>query len=84
MIHGEKLDNEIINSIAKKYGKSGSQVLLRWSLQNGAIPIPKSVHKERIEENINVFDFNIEEEEMKKLDSLNQNLHLRSAPTNLK
>lgn len=84
LIHGEKLDNEIINSIAKKYGKSSTQVLLRWSLQHGAIPIPKSVHKERIEENIKVFNFELSEEEMKKLDSFNQNLHLRADPTNLK
>ena len=84
LILGEKLDNEIINSIAKKYGKTSAQILRRWSLQHGAIPLPKSTHRERIEENIKVFDFELEAEEMKQLNSLNQNLHLRADPTNLK
>lgn len=84
LIHGEHLDNEIITNIAKKHAKSGTQVLLRWSLQHGAIPLPKSVHKERIEENLKIFDFELSDEDMKALDSLNENLHLRSDPTNLK
>ncbi len=84
LVHGEKLDNEVISSIAKKHAKSGAQVLLRWSLQHGCIPIPKSTHKERIKENIRVFDFELSGEEMKQLNKLNQNLHLRSDPTNLK
>jgi diketogulonate reductase-like aldo/keto reductase len=84
LIHGEHLNNEIIKSVAQKHGKSEAQILLRWSLQHGAIPIPKSAHQERITENIRVFDFELSDEEMKKLDGLNQNLHLRADPTNLK
>lgn len=84
LVHGERLDNEIIDSIAKKYNKTGAQVLLRWSLQHGCIPIPKSVHKDRIADNIKVFNFELSLEEMSKLNNLNQNLHLRSDPTNLK
>lgn len=84
LVHGEKLDNEVINNIARKHAKTGAQVLLRWSLQHGCIPIPKSVHKERIAENIRVFDFSLTENEMIALNGLNQNLHLRSDPTNLK
>ena len=78
------VDDETINNLAKKYGKSGPQLLLRWSMQHGAIPISKSVHKERIEENIKVFNFELSEEDMKTLDGLNENLHLRSDPANLK
>ncbi len=84
LVHGEKLDTEIIKSIAEKYGKSSAQVLLRWSLQHGLLPLPKSSHKERIEENLNVFDFELTAEEMKSLNDLNANLHLRPNPTNLK
>ncbi|MCR4281093.1 MAG: aldo/keto reductase [Candidatus Kaiserbacteria bacterium] len=75
--------SELITDIAKKYHKNNAQVLIRWSLQHGAFPIPKSIHKERIEENIHVFDFGLSEEDMKKLDGLNANLHFRSNPENL-
>ncbi len=84
LVHGEKLEEEVIKTIAKKYGKTGAQILLRWSLQHGAIPLPKSTHRERIIENIQVFDFDLSTEDMKKLNELNANLHLRSDPTNLK
>jgi len=77
-------ENEKVNSIAEKHGKTSSQILLRWSMQHGVIPIPKSVHKERIQENIQVFDFKLSGKEMRILDSLNTNLHVRSDPTNLK
>jgi diketogulonate reductase-like aldo/keto reductase len=81
---GEGSKNENVNNIAKKHNKSISQILLRWSVQHGVIPIPKSVHQERIKENIQVFDFELSQEEMKTLDSLNINLHVRADPTNLK
>ena len=76
--------SELITSIAKKYHKDNAQVLLRWSLQHGVIPIPKSIHKERIAANINVFDFELSGEDMVKLDGLNENLRFRSNPENLK
>lgn len=76
--------NETVNEIAKKYAKSPAQIFIRWSMQHGAIPIPKSVHKERIKENIEVFDFEIEEKDMQALDNLNQNLYVRANPTNFK
>ncbi len=84
LVHGEKLEDEVIKNIAKKYGKSGAQILLRWSLQHGAIPLPKSIHKERIEENIKVFDFELSLQETEELNSLNQGLYLRANPTKLK
>src|SRR3989338_9770994 len=76
--------SELITDIAKKYHKSNAQILLRWSLQHGVIPIPKSIHKERIAANINVFDFELSGEDMVKLDGLNENLRFRSNPENLK
>ncbi len=75
---------ESVVNIAKKHSKSPAQVFIRWSIQHGAVPIPKSTHKERIKENIEVFDFELAEEDMKTLDGLNENLHVRADPTRLK
>ena len=56
--------------IGNKYGKSSAQVALRFLLQKDVILIPKSVHKNRMEENFNIFDFSLNEEEMKKIEAL--------------
>ena len=65
--------NEAIAETAAKYGKSNGQVILRWLLQRGIIVIPKSVHKNRMEENIDVFDFELSDDDMKRMASLNKN-----------
>ncbi|MGG0471483.1 aldo/keto reductase [Priestia aryabhattai] len=62
--------NEILVSIAEKYHKSVAQVSLRWLIQRGIVAIPKSVHKERIIENFNIFNFELSEEDMKKIATL--------------
>ena len=49
--------NEMLAEIAKSHNKTVAQVILRWNVKRGVIVIPKSVHKKRIEENINIFDF---------------------------
>ncbi|MBI5530935.1 MAG: aldo/keto reductase [Candidatus Doudnabacteria bacterium] len=72
LAQGKRVDDERITNIAKKYNKSNAQILLRWCIQKGAVPIPKSAHKERIEENLNIFDFEISLEDMSALDSLNE------------
>lgn len=64
--------NETIANIGKKYGKSNGQVILRWLIQRGIVVIPKSVHKNRMEENFNVFDFELSAEDMKKMNSLDK------------
>lgn len=56
--------------IAHKYNKTTGQVMLRWLLQRGIVVIPKSVHKERMEENMNVFDFQLDETDMEAIRSL--------------
>ncbi len=70
LARGRKFANPVIAGIARKYAKTPAQVMIRWSLQHGVIPIPKSSRKERIIENAAVFDFQIEENDMKLLDSL--------------
>lgn len=63
-------EDEMLLSIAYKYQKTVSQVLLRWNIQRGVVVIPKSTHKERIIENMNVFDFVLDQEDMDKISSL--------------
>ncbi len=62
--------NDILVSIAGKHNKSVAQVVLRWLTQRGVVAIPKSVHKERIMENINIFDFELNQDDMAKIATL--------------
>ncbi|KQU25058.1 MULTISPECIES: aldo/keto reductase [Priestia] len=62
--------NEVLVSIAEKHHKSAAQVALRWLTQRGIVAIPKSVHKERIIENFNIFDFELSKEDMEKITTL--------------
>jgi diketogulonate reductase-like aldo/keto reductase len=70
LARGKKLHDSMIADIAKKYGKTPAQIMIRWSLQHGLIAIPKSSRKERIVENAAVFDFQIENNDMTLLDNL--------------
>lgn len=67
---GGIVDDEKFLNIARKHHKTIAQVVLRWHLQNGLIPLPRSTKKERIEENFNVFDFELKADEMKKIGKL--------------
>jgi diketogulonate reductase-like aldo/keto reductase len=64
--------NELLLSLAKKHGKSVAQVILRWLIQREVIVIPKSVHKERIVENFNVFNFELSREDMDEIATLDR------------
>jgi 2,5-diketo-D-gluconate reductase A len=59
-------------AVARVHGKTVAQVLLRWSLQHGVIVIPKSVHAARIRENLDVFSFALTDDEMARIDGLNE------------
>ena len=67
---GKIFDVPEMKALAEKHQKSIAQVALRWSLQHGFLPLPKSVTPRRIEENIHVFDFELSEEDMKTIDQL--------------
>jgi len=68
IVRGTRMDEKILQPLIKKYGKTGAQILLRWSIQKGFIPLPKSETPSRIEENADIYDFELTEAE---LDSLN-------------
>ena len=65
--------NELLQSIGNKYNKSIAQVVLRWPTQRSVVAIPKSVRKERIRENLKIFDFALSDEEMEKIKTLDTN-----------
>lgn len=69
IVRATKNDDPLLLPLAKKYNKTPSQILIRWSLQMGFVPLPKSVTESRIDENSQVFDFALTEEDMKSLDT---------------
>lgn len=63
----------VLEKIGKKYGKTPAQVILRWNVQQGVIVIPKSVHRERMEENLAIWDFELDAEDMEHISRLDKN-----------
>lgn len=69
---GKIFGNEEMISLSKKYSRSIAQICIRWSLQMGYLPLPKSVTPARIEENLKVFDFEIEDADIEKISNLKE------------
>lgn len=67
---GGLFDNEVLKQIGEKYGKTAAQVMLRWNIQRGVIVLPKSTHKERMIQNLDVFDFTLTDEDMSAIAGL--------------
>lgn len=65
--------NNILENIANKYHKKISQIILRWDIEQGIIPLPRTTKVERLKENIDIFDFELTKEEIELIDSLNEN-----------
>ena len=70
ILKGEADKNPQLVSVAAKHGVSASQVCLRWELQRGIVPLPKSVHADRIAENADIFGFELDDEDFKLIDSI--------------
>ncbi|KAG9194364.1 2-dehydropantolactone reductase [Alternaria panax] len=69
LVRATKNEDPLLKPLVQKYNKTPSQILLRWSLQMGFIPLPKSVTKSRIEENAQIYDFELSAEDMESLDT---------------
>ncbi len=68
----DMFNNKVLVDIGKKYGKSSAQVILRWLITRGIVAIPKSIHKDRMIENIDVFDFELTKDEMDQISSMDK------------
>jgi diketogulonate reductase-like aldo/keto reductase len=82
LMKGEVANVPEIRELAAKYGKTPAQIVLRWNLQHGVVTIPKSVSESRIRENADLFDFELSQEDMAKLDGLNRNQRFGPDPDN--
>lgn len=74
------IENQILIDLSCKYNKTVPQIILRWNIQNGLLVIPKSGNKDRIRENFDVFDFELQDEDIKKVDGLNEDYRVRYNP----
>ncbi len=70
LTHGNRLQEKVIMELAEGYGKRPAQIMLRWALQKGAIVIPKATSRDHLKENMEVFDFELFDGDMAKLDAL--------------
>lgn len=78
-----QLDHPLFAQLGEKYGKTPAQIILRWDIQCGVIVIPKSVHRSRIEENAQIFDFTLSDEDMAAINALNEDRFLVGDPDNV-
>ncbi|NYE08429.1 diketogulonate reductase-like aldo/keto reductase [Bacillus niacini] len=80
LMQGGLLEEPALVEMAKKYNKSTAQIIIRWDLQTGVVTIPKSVKPHRIAENADVFDFELSQEDMDKINALNQDQRMFADP----
>lgn len=79
---GSVLSDPRLESISRKVGRSPAQVILRWHIQRGLIVIPKSTHQDRIEQNAQVFDFTLDEDDMKAISAMDSGIRAGADPDN--
>ena len=77
---GAIFSNEFMKSLSEKYKRSIAQICIRWSIQSGCVPLPKSVTESRIKENLNVFDFELDAEDIEKIANLKCDIKLARNP----
>ncbi|WP_028781868.1 aldo/keto reductase [Thalassobacillus devorans] len=80
LARGKYLDAPVLKELAEKYSKTPAQIILRWDYQSGIVTIPKSVKKERQQENADIFDFELTQEEIKRVDELDLGEDGRNGP----
>lgn len=83
LMQGKIFEIDVLKALSAKYGKSIAQVVLRWDLQKGVVTIPKSIHKERIETNADIFDFEISDDDMARIDALDRDGRIGPHPDNI-
>ncbi|MEK7096205.1 MAG: aldo/keto reductase [Patescibacteria group bacterium] len=83
LVEGLFFNDPTLMQVAKKHGKSVPQIMLRWCIDYGVVVLTKSVHKDRIRENIDIFDFKLDADDMKKLKTLDKNYRVNWDPTNV-
>lgn len=81
-MHKELIKDKLLVKIANKYQKTIPQIILRWNFQNGIISIPKTQNITRLKENISIFNFSLNREEIEEINGLNKNLRIRYDPDN--
>jgi diketogulonate reductase-like aldo/keto reductase len=84
LTHGRRLADARVTAISRDHAKTPAQVLIRWGLQHELVVIPKSVRRERIAENRDVFDFEISADEMTQLDALHEDLRVSWDPSDVR
>lgn len=83
LAHAREMDEPVIQEIAKKHSKSYAQVMLRWCIQKNLVVLPKSVNPERVRQNIDIFDFELDDEDMTQLTKLDKDLRTCWDPTHI-
>lgn len=84
LTRGERLGEPVLRDVGRTHGKSPAQVLIRWALQHELVVIPKSARPERIRENVEVFDFELGDAEMARLDALDEGYRTCWDPTEVR
>lgn len=83
LAQGHAMDNPTLDELAKAHGKTPAQIMVRWCLQAGTVPLPKSVKPQRIKSNVDVFDFELSDGDMAKLAKLDQDRRYAWDPTDV-
>jgi len=83
LAHAKAMDNTAIAGIADKHGKTYAQIMLRWCVEQGFVVLPKSVTPSRIKENIDIFDFQLDDEDMQAIATQDQNLRTAWSPVHV-
>ena len=80
LVRGKKLQHPLLAELAEKYHKTAAQIVLRWDIQHGVSAIPKSADKQRQQQNLDIFNFQLAESDMERLNRLNENFRIVDDP----